>query len=76
MCALSPFDAIRALGRFEARLTKPSEEKQIQKQKTTKAPPPARPISASSANGKKSPEDMTQAEYERWADDREKRRRA
>jgi hypothetical protein len=79
MCALSPFEAVRALGRFEARLTKPSEEKKITKPKTTtKAPPPPRPISTSSANGKKSvyDEDISQSEYERIRADQEKRRNA
>lgn len=79
MCALSPFDAVRALGRFEARMSKPSEEKTTVKTKpTTKAPPPAKPISTSSANGKKSiwDENLSQAEYERMRAEQEKRRRA
>jgi hypothetical protein len=78
MCALSPLDAVRALGRFEARLQKPSEEKTITKKTlTTKAPPPAKPISTSSANGKKSiwDDNLSQAEYERMRAEQEKRRR-
>lgn len=77
MCALSPFEAARALGRFEARLQKPSVEKTKDvKTKTTKAPPPPKPISTSSANGKKSiwDEDLSQSEYERMRAEQEKRR--
>jgi hypothetical protein len=77
MCALPPFEAIRALGRFEARLAKPSEETKVTKPKiTTKAPPPPRPISTSSANGKKSvyDDDISQADYERMRAEQEKRR--
>jgi hypothetical protein len=77
MCALPPFEAARALGRFEARLQKPSVEKTKEvKTKTTKAPPPPKPISTSSANGKKSvyDDDVSQAEYERMRAEQEKRR--
>jgi hypothetical protein len=77
MCSLSPFEAVRALGRFEARLQKPSEEKKVTKPKTTtKAPPPPKPISTSSANGKKSvyDDDISQSEYERIRAEQEKRR--
>jgi hypothetical protein len=77
ICSLSPFDAVRALGRFEARLAKPSESKQVTKPKqTTKAPPPPKPISTSSASGKKSVYDdnISQAEYERIRSEQEKRR--
>jgi len=76
MCSLSPFEAIRALGRFEARLQKPSAEKQATKTKTTKAPPPPKPLNTSSANGKKSvyDDDISQSEYERMRAEQEKRR--
>lgn len=77
ICALPPFEAARALGRFESRLQKPSEEKtQPIKTKTTKAPPPPKPISTSSANGKKSiyDDDVPQKEYERMRAEQEKRR--
>jgi hypothetical protein len=79
MCALSPFEAARALGRFEARLQKPSVEKTKEvKTKTTKAPPPPKPISTSSANGKKSLQEVaesgSQADYERMRSEQEKRR--
>jgi len=78
MCKLSPFEAVRALGRFEARLQKPSEEKQVTKTKTTKAPPPPRPITSSSASGKKSIYDdsLSHSEYERIRADQDKRRSA
>lgn len=76
ICALSPFNAVRALGRFEASLKKPSDTKQALKPKTTKAPPPAKPISTSSASGKKSiwDENISQAEYERIRAEQDKRR--
>jgi hypothetical protein len=77
ICALPPWEAVRALGRFEARLDKPSEEKpKTTKPKTTKAPPPPKPVSTSSANGKKSiwDENISQAEYERMRAEQEKRR--
>lgn len=77
ICTLNAIDAARELGRLEARIQKPHEEKKV-KTTTTKAPPPARPISASSANGKKSIYDdgISQAEYERMREEQEKRRRA
>ena len=77
MCALPPLEAVRAFGRFEARLQKPSEEKAKEiKPKTTKAPPPPKPISTSSASGKKSiwDDNISQAEYERIRAEQERRR--
>ncbi len=77
MCSLSPFEAVRAFGRFEAKfLNKSSEQKPETKTKTTKAPPPPKPISTSSANGKKSimDDNISQADYERLRNEQEKRR--
>ena len=79
ICALPALAAARAIGRFEAGLAKSSEEKKPEvKTKTTKAPPPARPVSATSANGKKTlhevAESGSQAEYDRMRAEQEKRR--
>jgi hypothetical protein len=76
--SLGAMGIAREIGRLEAKLSNTSQTKKTEsvKTKTTKAPPPARPLSASSANGKKSPEDMTQSEYERYRDELDKRRRA
>lgn len=69
MCAMSPFEAVRAFGRFEAKfISKSSEQKTKPEIKTTKAPKPINPV-ASSATGsvKKSIDDpnISQREFER-----------
>lgn len=76
--SLGAMGIAREIGRLEAKLSNTSQTKKTEsvKTKTTKAPPPARPLNASSSNGKKSPEDMTQSEYERYRDELDKRRRA
>ncbi len=77
--SLGEYDIARAIGRLEAKLSVSSEEskKPEIKTKTTKAPPPAKPLSASAANGKKSisDDDISQAEYERIRNEQEKRKR-
>jgi hypothetical protein len=61
ICALPALAAARALGRFESKLSKQQETK------TTKAPPPIRPVGSKSSSGvNKKPEDMDFQEYKRW----------
>lgn len=75
--SLGAMGVARAIGRLEEKLSATSANKKTEiKTKTTKAPPPAKPISASSANGKKSvyDDDLPQKEYERIRNEQEKRR--
>jgi hypothetical protein len=67
MCALSPFDAVRALGRFEARMSKSEEPKNVDVKKTTKAPAPVAPVAAKSSVVSKSiyDENVGYKDYER-----------
>ncbi len=78
ICQLPALQAARAIGRFEAKLSKPSasEKPEVKQKQTTRAPAPARPISASSANGKMSIDDpdISQRDYERLRAEQEKRR--
>lgn len=61
ICKLSPLAAARAMGAFEAKLGKQTQPK------TTKAPPPIRPVgSKASAGVTKSPDEMDFQEYKRW----------
>jgi hypothetical protein len=76
--SLSAMSAAREIGRLESKLSSAPEKTENTKTKTiTKAPPPARPLNASSANGKKSiyDDDVPFAEYERMRAEQEKRRR-
>jgi len=79
ICSLPSLAAARAIGRFEAKLSFATEEKIIatKQKQTTKAPAPARPISASTANGKKTIRDdnISQAEYESLRNEQDRRRR-
>ena len=59
IAVMSPRGAILALGRIEERLENPTAKK------TTSAPPPLTPI-GSSGKVAKAPEDMSQAEFEKW----------
>lgn len=59
IAGLSPIGAIRALGRIEERLAKPTAKQ------TTNAPPPVKPVGGS-ASVKKSPGQMSDAEYAKW----------
>jgi hypothetical protein len=65
--SLSPMQAMREIGRLEARLTskKDSSKKEVS---TTKAPPPANPVTAKAASATKKSifdKDLSQADYER-----------
>jgi hypothetical protein len=81
--SLGAMGVAREIGRLEAKLSNTPQSKttEVTKTKTTtKAPPPARPLNASSANGKKSLTDVaesgSQAEWDRMRNEQEKRRRA
>jgi len=65
---LKPIDAIREIGRIEARLTSESSSaKENTEKKITKAPPPIAPVgSKGSTKINKSPDDMSFAEYKKW----------
>lgn len=57
-------DALREVGKIEARISKSSESKEI---KQTKAPPPISPVgSKSSSRTAKSPDEMDYQEYKKW----------
>jgi hypothetical protein len=62
--AMSPIAAAREIGRIEASLTKPSEEKKTEQKKITKAPQPIAPVGSKSSTVSKRPEEMSQREYE------------
>lgn len=59
IAGMSPRGAILALGRIEERLANPTANR------TTSAPPPLTPI-GSSGKVAKAPEEMSQAEFEKW----------
>jgi hypothetical protein len=63
--SLPPLAIAREIGKLELKLSKPSEEKQEIK-KTTNAPKPLTPVGSKSAPVKKSPDEMSQKEYEAW----------
>lgn len=67
ICSLTPLQAARAIGRIEAKLSKP-EKAEKKETKTTKAPPPVTPVrSKSSSKGShKSPDEMSFEEYKLW----------
>jgi hypothetical protein len=62
--ALPAIQAARELGKFESRFAKPSEEKP--QPKTTKAPPPVKPVGARSGSASKDPGEMDFDEYKAW----------
>lgn len=64
---LSPLEAARAIGKFEARLSSESESIKKEIKTTTKAPQPIKVINSGSAGSvKKSPDDMSFEEYKAW----------
>lgn len=76
ICSLGPVAAARELGKFETRIAKQAsaEEKKPEPKKLTKAPKPIEPVGASKGSAKKTPEEMSYADYERWRRDQERRR--
>lgn len=62
--ALPAIQAARELGKFEARFAKPSEE--TKQTKTTKAPPPVKPIGSKASVSTKDPGSMDFDEYKKW----------
>lgn len=74
VCKLPPIAAAREMGKVEARIASKSSEKK-QEQKITKAPKPLEPVGGGqSPSVKKSPEEMSYAEYERYRRDQAKRK--
>jgi hypothetical protein len=66
ICSLPPLEAVRALGKFEAKLVKEEnvESKPIQ---TTKAPPPLKTVgSKGSGLSTKAPDQMDFQEFKKW----------
>lgn len=69
--ALSPLSAARAIGRIERQL----ESEPVKTVLRSEAPAPLKPIRGGTAGGAtKSPEDMTQKEYNEWRDRAQKKR--
>lgn len=64
ICKLSPIAAARELGKFEARI-KASESK-TETTKTTKAPPPVKPVGSKANATSKSPDEMSYQEFKKW----------
>lgn len=73
ICALPLPAMAREIGRIEARL-KPSAAQETKEIKTTKAPPPINPVSARGGASKKSPDDMTQREFNEWREKNQRKR--
>lgn len=71
--SLNPLAAAREIGRFEAKLIKSESQQEESKTKTPKvpkAPPPVTPIGSNQSKGSiKSPDDMTQEEYNKWREE-------
>lgn len=67
----SPAQQMRAIAKLDLTVT----SKPPKPTKTTKAPDPITPVGGSDAQ-EKSPSEMTQAEYEAWANERERKRSA
>lgn len=75
ICKLSPIAAARELGRFESKLNPQTVEKKSEETKTTKAPAPINPVgSKSTSTSQKSPDDMTQAEFNAWRESQKRKR--
>ncbi len=65
--SLPPIAAARELGKLEYRLTSSaSDDTKPEPKKTTKAPAPISPVGSKGGRVEKSPEDMTQREFEAW----------
>lgn len=78
ICKLPALAAAREFGKFEAKFLKTSESTEVKEAKTTKAPPPVKPIGAKGNTGKKSLGDpnTSQKEYEELRREQIKRHRA
>jgi hypothetical protein len=62
ICSLSPALAVKELGKFEAKFL--DSEKEVTK-KTTKAPPPIKPVGTKASAGNKALEDMDYREFKK-----------
>lgn len=74
ICKMSPTEAARALGKFEAKhLSSPAQESgetNKETKRTTKAPPPTTPLKGkSTATPGAYRDDFTLAEYEKWLEE-------
>lgn len=77
IAALSPGAAYKAIGKLEAKLeAKAAEAKKPEPKKTTSAPAPIDPVGSGKSTVKKSPEEMSYSEYERYRRDQLKRKNA
>lgn len=65
---LSPIQLAREIGKREAKFSDNPGVKQPQKNTTTKAPAPMKPVKGSAAVSNKNPGDMNMAEYNAWRD--------
>ncbi len=64
LCKLSPLQAARELGKFEAKLSQSSLKKP--ETKKTNAPPPINPVGSKATKSTRSPEEMSFQEYKKW----------
>lgn len=64
---MSPLAAAREMGKREAKMSSAVSSQEVTETKTTKAPPPVKPITGKSASvSTKDPGDMTYQEYKEW----------
>ena len=73
LCKMSPIQAARELGKFEAKMSSSNSEEKLTK-KITSAPKPLSSVGSGKGVVNKSPDEMNQKEYEKWRAEQIKKR--